>query len=133
MPLWTFLDYVDEAGRNVIAEWAKRLPARARVKFHTRLQYMAPLPRDQWASGWSKSLVGKDWRDIYEIRFFVDKVQWRPLYCFGPEPGEITILGGAHEKGGKLEPDAPPKTCQDRRAEIGRKETKHVTPHDFSA
>ncbi len=133
MPIWTFLDYVNDSGVNVIADWAKGLSSkRARAKFHSRITYLQALKKEQWGHK-SGAMTGTEWNDIYEIRFEAENIQYRPFFCFGPERQEVTILMGAEERGGAIEPRSAAATCQLRRAEIKEGGRNHVTPHDFSA
>lgn len=131
MAEWTFLDFVDEAGTNAIAEWASALSAKARAKFHTRIEDMEVLKRGQWGKR-ARPLAGDQWPGVFEMRFEVGGVQYRPLFCFGPARGEVTILMGAEERGGTIEPRSAPQLCQERKTRI-QEDRNHVTPHDFSA
>jgi hypothetical protein len=46
-------------------------------------------------------LSGKDALDLFEIVLESENVQYRPLVCYGPKKGELTILCGATKKGKK--------------------------------
>jgi hypothetical protein len=47
----------------------------------------------------------KEFRDFFEIRFFANNVQQRPIGYFGPGECDFTILIWAIEKGNKLIPE----------------------------
>lgn len=127
--MWTFYDYVDADRANVVHEWMGSLSKKARAKINTRISALESLPRPRWGD-YTASLVGPGWEGIFEMRFFVDKVRLRPLFCYGPEPESATILMGAVEVGGEIEPRSAARTCQTRKAEIGTK--AHVSRHDFN-
>ena len=55
---------------------------------------------------------------IYEIVVKCDGVQYRPLGTYGPGRRDFTLLVGAIEKGGGLEPRSAPRTAEERRIEV---------------
>ncbi len=127
--MWTFYDYVDGDGANVFHDWLWSLSKKARAKINTRISDLERLPRADWGD-YTGPLVGPGWEGIFEMRFFVDRVRLRPLFCYGPTPESATILLGAVEVGGEIEPRNAARTCQARKVEIGSK--AHVTRHDFN-
>ena len=126
--MWTFYDYVDETGTNLIFEWLSGLSVKARAKVQTRIRNLERLPREQWGD-WTGSLVGSGWEGILEMRFFVDRVRLRPLFCYGPGQRSATILMGAVEVGGEIEPRSASATCRARASEVRR--GNHAVRHPF--
>jgi hypothetical protein len=99
---WVFRDYLAERGENEIRLWLDGLPKRARIKIDVRLRHLENVRYFQGEPQYIKALVGYD--GIYEVRVISQNVQYRPLGCYGPGPGDFTLLVGAVEKGGRLEP-----------------------------
>jgi hypothetical protein len=60
----------------------------------------------------------------------VANTQYRPLFCHGPGPGDLTLLVGALEKGDRFEPQSAPETALRRKADINIK--GRTCEHDFS-
>ena len=124
---WTFRDFLDGRGHNVIHEWINSLPAGAQAKLDSILLILQAAKI--WPPQYVSSLRG--YRDIFELRIGFSGVQYRPLGCYGPRPKEFTILIGTVEKGGKL-PKTDCETAVERRKIIfnygGR-----TCEHDFSS
>jgi len=97
-----FKCYVDAGGDDVIDDWYNELPAKAQAKFDTLLEHFRDNPNTKWGSNHFKPLVGYD--GIFEIRFQVLNVLYRPLGCFGPQQAEFTFLIGAREQGDRFVP-----------------------------
>jgi hypothetical protein len=127
MPVWRWKDYLDDRGRNVIADWIKDLPEAAQTKLESRLLILRGLERNHWNPQYVKPLVG--YSGVLEIRFRSNRIQYRPLFCFGPGRRELTLLVGAIEKGDEFEPKGAPTTAQSRRGEI-QANPNRVTDHE---
>lgn len=114
---WTFRDYLTADGENLIFEWLRGLPKAARVKINTRIRYFERLevlerPQVGHLDGRCDGLM--------ELRIYgPDKVQYRPLCCFGPCDRDVTILVGAIEKGSKFVPSSACSVAQQRMTEVG--------------
>lgn len=67
---------------------------------------------------------------LLELRRESGNVQFRPICCYGPERGEVALLVGAVEKGGKFVPASACSTAQDRKARLTEK--GRTCDHDFS-
>ena len=92
---WTFYDLLDARGRNLIREWLDSLPARAAAKIDARI-FVMQSTRD-WPPQYVSALKG--WPGLYELRVVSAGAQYRPLFIYGPERGEVTLVHGAIEKG----------------------------------
>jgi hypothetical protein len=107
MNYWTFKYFHNDQRTNLIEEWLASLPTEARVKIERQFAYLATVrDRLDWKRPVAAKLKGKRYSILYEIRIAWDKIQYRPLGCFGPkEEEEFTLLIGATEKSkGVFEP-----------------------------
>ena len=102
MARWVFKGFLSESGRDIFQEWYERLPARAQAKFDTILEYLRDTPHTHWPTTLVSALTGAE--GIFEIRFKIRNVLYRPLGCFGPGRGEFTLLVPAREHGNTFEP-----------------------------
>jgi hypothetical protein len=84
---WTFRNFVDGRGQNVIKEWLDGLPPKAKAKINARVRALAVI--DEWPRLWIKKLHGYD--DIFEMRVVLFNVQYRPLGFYGPARHEFTF------------------------------------------
>jgi hypothetical protein len=127
MPIWTFVDYVEESGRNPFAEWLRReIPPEAAVAINGRFTAMRGMERwpDKWVSDY-QGYVG-----ILEARIPYDKVQYRPLFMYSiAVRRQLVLLSGAIERNGKIR-RALLDAASNRR-EILLKEPGRVERHRF--
>ncbi len=129
---WTFYHYVNDSTRDVITDWIADQPAgtkvRLRAKLNTLLNQLRVVDRLDRATGVGQ--LRRECGGLFELILFVDKIQYRPIGCYGPaKTGEFTLLAGAIEKGGKFtEPDIC-RRAHDRRSRIHDK--RHVCLHRF--
>jgi hypothetical protein len=128
MGTWEIFDYVEADGTNAIRVWIDSLPTAAQVKIDTIIRYLEAT--QVWPPQYISAL--KDCAEIYELRIVSAGVQYRPLGYFGPGPGryQFTLLMGAIEKGGKLEPREFCKVAT-RRREIVNGDRNRIAPHRF--
>src|SRR6266571_1531036 len=95
MSLWTFYDFRDARGVNLIRHWLDTLPAKASAKIDTRILFMMAI--QAWPEQYVSALVG--WPRLVELRVGSAGTQYRPLGFYGPQRREFTIVLGAIEKG----------------------------------
>src|SRR5882672_2844489 len=107
---WTFRDFLDGHGRNVITPWLDELPPKAKAKINARLRHLAI--DDHWPHPFVKKLGGYD---VYEITVQHFGIQYRPLGFYGPQRAEFTLLLGAIEQGDRIRPPAAFDTAAERR------------------
>jgi hypothetical protein len=125
MRLWTIKGYIGQSGRDEVLDWYLHIPASARAKFKSIMQHLVDQPREFW----SPPIVVpyKGYEGIYEIRFRIRNVLYRPLGFFGPEGNEFTFLIPAIEQGDRIKPITAPETALTRRNIImADKERSHV-------
>ena len=126
---WRILDYVNERKENEIRGWIRSLPPQARAKISDRILLLQAWPDKTWPLQYFSALRG--YKGIYEFRIVSSGVQYRPLGCYGPGEREYTLLVGAIEKGGKLEPPGAGDTAIRRRGIIWEDRSR-VQDHEFS-
>jgi hypothetical protein len=124
---WTFRDYVDPSGENVIYTWLHGLPKAARARINVIVQYLEATPK--LGMPYAKVLTGPC-AGLIELRITAHNVQYRPLVCYGPGRREVTLLVGAIEKGGGFEPQSACEIGLARKAQIA--ERGRTCEHDFS-
>lgn len=102
MKIWNFKVFVSDRGSREIDEWLDSLPKRAKAKIKKKITYLEISDTSKWVRPYVCKRKGSD--KIWEIIVQFNNVQYRPLGCFGPKSDEFTLLIGAREKGGRLEP-----------------------------
>lgn len=132
---WTFLDYVDSTGTNRIKAWVEALPDSVRLKvkakFNERLRAIATFPTLSDTT-YTEMLTGAC-DGLMEIKFLCQKVQYRPLACYGVQRHEIVILIGAEERNDRFVPlGACESALAIKQIVLADKGRKHVVTHDFS-
>jgi hypothetical protein len=109
--MWKLFDYVDERGRNVFAEWSKKLQKPQRIKLRAKLDDLSKFGPDLPPNLLMKTEV----EHIYKLKV-QGNPKLRPMLCFGPffikdveteiEKLEeaFTLLVGAKEISWEFEP-----------------------------
>jgi Phage derived protein Gp49-like (DUF891) len=116
MKLWTFKSYLDANGCDVMTEWYDELPPKAQARFDKILEHFRDSVLTDWGSNYFKQLHGSE--GIYEVRFTVNNIVYRPLGCFAPFQGEFTFLIGAKEQGDEFIPRTALDTAKKRRTNL---------------
>ena len=93
--MWTFYDFLDGRGVNLIRQWLDVLPDKARAKIDTRILFMRAIP--VWPEQYVSAIKG--WPELVELRIVSAGSQYRPLGFYGPQRREFTVVLGAIEKG----------------------------------
>lgn len=98
---WSFLEFIDEDGVAPFSSvWMMQQPEEAQAAIDTRILIMKSLDRPQWSQKWMSSYTG--YVKLFELRIPHNKVQYRPLGCYGPAQREFTILIGAIERNSRI-------------------------------
>jgi hypothetical protein len=132
MSYWKFKFFHNEQRTDLIEEWLAGLCIEARAKIERRFTYLAALEyKVDWRRPFAAKLKGKKYSTLYEIRITWDKIQYRPLGCFGPrEEEEFTLLIGAIERGtGIFEPRRAPDIAIRRCKQI-HQDRRYVGEYD---
>lgn len=80
--------------------WMMQQPEGAQAAIDTRILIMKGLDKLQWSQKWVSSYSG--YAKLFELRIPYNKVQYRPLGCYGPDQREFTILIGAIERNSRI-------------------------------
>src|SRR3990167_2146209 len=75
---FTFYDYVDADGQNVIHKWLQSIPKGAKAKFNNRLRHLEATPPGQWTRPLVETLDGHC-AGLFEVRVAVGRIQYRIL------------------------------------------------------
>ncbi len=126
---FTFYDYVDASGENLIRTWLDDQSVKVRVKFDVMIRYMEATPIALWHDPYGKLLHG-ECRGLFEIKRKVQRVQYR-LLAFHGLAGDPTLVLGAREVGGRWEPRSACEQAQGRRAIVESDPRKHRRKHVF--
>lgn len=112
--MWTFYNYLSLRGTDEIEEWEDTIPDKAVLRLDWVLTFLKTRPQ------LSRPYVGTraNYPQHYEIVVTSCGREFRPLGCYGPAQREFTLLVGAEEKGGKLEPKSADSTADDRRKTV---------------
>jgi len=92
---WTFFDFLDIRGNNLIRPWIDSLPLQAAAKIDARMIFMCSIRI--WPEQYVSALVG--WPELFEFRIVSAGSQYRLLFFYGPGRGEVTLVHGTIEKG----------------------------------
>lgn len=96
---WTILEFLTEAGNAPFTDWLLDQADDVQAVIDVRILTLKGMPYP-WPSNWIKPYVGYD--KLRELRISYNRVQYRPLGCFGPGKQEFTLLAGAIEKDSKI-------------------------------
>lgn len=118
-----FLDYVSDAGNNLIAEWYCGIPVGSRAMFDDLLETMAKV------SGWRKPSFKTLGDGLGEIRWTYEKKQYRVVGCWWKDPGGYLLLIGCTHKQAIYDPPDAIKTADKRRRGIQFTRTGSVCEH----
>ena len=128
----TFYDFIDQSGRNVIRDWldVQGQKKRPKAKLNFRMQNLEGWPRHLWVEPYTKPLKG-NCQGLIEIRADVQNVQYRLLGFHGPGDREVTLVFGAHERGGKFVPRSACEIALKRKGEAENQPMGRRSMHDF--
>ena len=112
---YALFDYVKENGDNDFRLWTEGLQIKERAKLNEKLDKLATYGDELYPH----LLTDTDVPGIQKLRV-KGNVQLRPLLCRGPVfvGKEYTLLFGAKEVGGKLQPANAPTKAGDRKAQV---------------
>lgn len=98
--------FVSSSGRCEVQNVYDKATASVQAGLDVSLEYLKSRPRGEWCRPHAAKLNKcAEFRDFFEIRFFADNVQHRPIGFFDQNQNEFTILLWATEKGSKFIPD----------------------------
>lgn len=125
MNQWVFKCYISEQEKDVMGHWYNDLPVKAQAKFDTILEYLRDTPHNEWGNNICKPVTG--YKGIFEIRFQVRNVLYRPLGFFGKGHHEFIFVNPAREQGDEFIPRNAPEIAVERMKKIL---TNEATSHE---
>ncbi len=121
---WGFKVYVSGVGNESVQKAIDSLDEAVIEHFKARVRYLKNTPIGDWKEPQAIKLSGV--KNIYEIKFFANNVQYRPLGFFGPGAKEFTIVIWATHKQRIYEPHDAIKTASTRRDYIEKGKASSV-------
>ena len=127
-PEFTFQDYVDDEGKNVIRDWFGGLPVGVKVKFNKRLLHLEAIPMGQWSRP-SVDTLDDHCAGLFEIRSSRQGVQYRILGAHNAEQKPVLLHGF-------IKPDdrVDERECDEafaRNAQVEANPRKHRAEHNY--
>jgi len=116
MPLWTFKCFLSQANQDLFDLWYGAQSDAAKAKLDVIVEHFRDKPHTKWGGNYFFPLTG--YSGIFEIKFRVANVLYRPLGCFGPDRMDFTFLIGANEQGDEFVPLNAPEIATQRMAVI---------------
>ena len=110
---------------NEIEMWQDSLPDKAAAKMEMILAHLRGVKR--LTRPYTGTRVNHP--HIFELIVTSEGQEFRPLFCYGPGSQQVTLLVGAEEKGGKLEPHSA-EAIAERRRQIILADPNRTTPHE---
>src|SRR5687768_8178315 len=83
MPLWTFKCFLGNSGDDLFDIWYNNQAYQAQAKLDVIIEHFRDKPHTKWGGSYFFPLTG--YPGIFEIKFRVANVLYRPLGCFGPD------------------------------------------------
>jgi hypothetical protein len=124
MVSWKWKSYRQNAkARVLVFEWLEAQTLFVKEEFRASIRFLDGQPPQNWRRPFVAPLSGgkkqkaTGCNGLFEIRFEVNKVQYRPLGYFSGKC-EFTIVYFAEERGGKFD---PPTAC-----EVAKKRIKEI-------
>lgn len=125
---FTFYDYLDDDGCNVIHEWLQSVPKGAKVKLNKRLVHLEATPPGQWKRPLVDTLDGHC-KGLIEVRASLAGQQYRILGAHFGEDRKPTLLHCFI----KIDDKVSDKDCDralERKSKVLADPTKHRVVHD---
>lgn len=116
--------YPGEARACVISDWKVGKKAKIKSKFETRVRFIRDREIRQWEYSYAHKY--KDSDRIFEIKFEVERIAYRPLFCTGLERRQLVILLFAIEHNNNLKPIGAIETAERRRREVMQRQVELI-------
>jgi Gp49-like protein DUF891 len=104
MNLWLFLAFKSEMGVCYLDDWLDTLTDDEKNQFVATLEGLQVLPRYLWQRPQFATL-GNQYSGIGEIRFKVERKQFRVFGFFGPQPMQFTMVHACGKQRSNLKHD----------------------------
>lgn len=127
---FTFYDYINEAGENVVHDWLNGPGTPAKAKFTQWLLFLEATPPGAWTRPLVDTLTDQC-QGLFEIRTRIARVRYRLIGCHGPGTRSPTLLYGIIKKASRVQvSDCQEALSRKRKAETNP--NKHRREHDYS-
>lgn len=127
---FTFQDYIDEHGANVIHSWLHTIPTGARQKLNNRLTHLEATPIGQWTRPLVETLDGAC-AGLFEIRAALQGKQYRILGAHNRTNRTPILMHPFINPGGKVDV----AECSQARKQLAQANTnlaKHQVEHNYA-
>lgn len=126
MPTWTFWDYVDTSGQNLIEAWLSAFPQGVRTKIRSKCVTTFAMARAEGRlRGPRYERLQGAYTDLLRIGFEVNRIRHIIIACYGDEGrGVVWLLAGGREHNNQYRPPGILDTALERRANILRREAR---------
>ena len=89
---FTFQDFVDDGGKNIVQGWFGQIPTGAKAKFNKWIQHLEGTPPGEWQRPLVDTLDGHC-AGLFEIRVEWDNQQYRLLGAHNAERKPVLLHG----------------------------------------
>jgi hypothetical protein len=125
MDYWKLNVYINEAGNDEVDSWLIGLPPDAEAAIRTFFTFL--ISQEYLREPFVKKIKGSE--KIFELRHKHNRVQYRPLGCYGPKNKEFTLLIGAIKKEDIWNPPNAIKSAE-KRCKLIHDNIKYVREYD---
>jgi len=125
---FTFYDFVDGQGANIVHDWLERIPTGAKQKFNKWLLHLEATPPGQWTRPLVDTL--DDYcAGLFEVRVALSGQQYRILGSHSAD--RKPVLLHCFIKGGKRVPDEECDLANLKKAQVEADPRNHRVEHDY--
>lgn len=125
---FTFYDFVDDSGVNVVDQWLQGIPKGAKQKFNKWLTHLEATPHGSWSRPLVDKLSGRC-AGLFEVRVKLSRQQYRILAMHTPD--QKPILLHCFIKSGRKVPDEECDRAQAKKAQVDADRAEHTVEHDY--
>ena len=125
---YTFYDFVDDSGANVVREWLQGIPKGAKQKFNKWLMHLEAMPPGTWTRPLVDTLSGRC-DGLFEIRVALSGQRYRILGAHSPDR-RPTLLH-CFLKSGRKVPDEECLQAQLKKDQVEADPAKHRVEHNY--
>jgi Phage derived protein Gp49-like (DUF891) len=119
MTLWMFFAFESEMGVPYLDNWIDTLDEEEKNEFTATLEGLQVLPRHLWRRP-QFDLLAEPYQGLGEIRFKVNRKQYRVFGFFGPHPLQFTMLHACGKQRSNLRHDMSLAVHRKRMLENGQ-------------
>ena len=127
---FTFYDFVDGSGRNIIHDWLQRVPKGVKQKFNKRLENLEATPSGKWTHRLVDTLTDGPCDGLFEVRVRWGTRQYRILGAHTGVRGRPILLHYFIKPGARVDP----AECQRAKTKMGQfsaNPARHKVVHNY--